>query len=307
MLTFFTIMHFLMFLMIIIYDEDKLIHKSVREMWDTSLDFTERFVWINQFNNERPSHFRFWTNLLNMAILHTFHSIVFIYFFMLTALIIHKKIIQSTAIKKLFALNEQTEKKYSLIIRRETQERLSRLETKLFGAYFTFCAFLVLMFWGFMWWQIIDLIAFYNDNVYQIYNIVWNVSKNLKYFMYFTYSTIGIIEIIATFYLNYEILKILRNNLVRAHQLFKWNIKICMILCILSVLFHVIYVIPTSSDRYGLLEISFIGERSGWEFFSFIGSWLSFAFWIYFIWNLRFHLIYTNLDNINELLGKDLR
>ena len=80
-----------------------------------------------------------------MALLHTFHSVVFIYFYMLTALIIHKKIILSQKVKKLFAINEQAEKKYNLIIRRETQERLSRLETKLNGIYYTLWAYLILI------------------------------------------------------------------------------------------------------------------------------------------------------------------
>ena len=278
--------------------------ESNREMWEEP-DLVLRFMKIDSLVNEGPSYFRFWINLTKLISMHTLHSFVFVYLFMISALILHKKMILNDSITQLYETKRENEARFSIIIRREKQEKLFRSETKLLGIYYTFIAFLILMFWGFICCQIIDILAMHKKNVYIIYSIVWSISIDLKYWLYYVFGFIWILEIILILYLNYEILNIMKAHLARSYQLFNLKFKIWMILLILWITSNFLYVMPFMSKSFIPLEITYKNHSLLLEMIYFWGWGVSFFAWIFFIWNLRFHLIYTNLDNINELFGKN--
>ena len=279
------------------------IRLSSKEMWKEP-DLTLQFINYNRFINVGPSYFRFWINLIRLSSLHILHSFVFIYLFMLSALILHKKILLDDSFSKMFEANRKSENKNNLVIRREKQEWLFRLETKLSGVYYTFVAFLTLIYWGFIWSQILEIAALHNNNVYFVNLVMCKVCQKLKEWLYFAFGFIWILEIIFIFYLNQEILYLMSKYLARSYQLFHLKFKIWMVLLIVIVILNFFYVMPFFSYSFVLLEVTYKEHSFLSELLYSIGLFASYFAWINFICNLRFHLIYTNLENINELLGK---
>ena len=119
--------------------------------------------------------------------------------------------------------------------------------------------------------------------------------------MYYIYFSFGIIELFAILILNYKIFKILMTTLVQTFNLFKLNLKIWLVLSLLATILHLIFVFPESEDRYGLLDLIPQGDKFEWLLLNLIADIITISFSLYFVCYLRFHVIYPNLDNRNEI------
>ena len=119
--------------------------------------------------------------------------------------------------------------------------------------------------------------------------------------LYYTNFTLSCIQVVIIVLINFKILSILKKQLFFTHNLFKWNFKIWMGLCLTSLLLHTIYIFPISGDRYGMLMVSLIREKLIFEFIGLTGDVFSIMFSLYFVCFLKFHVIHINLERHNVL------
>ena len=298
----FAINHLIMFIIdvIIISDQPKNIESS-REICNHSI--TEKIYKFNKFDTNYITIMRMFSNVWNMLTLHIFHLMIFIYLSMLSALIIHKQIINMKSnMVDLFITNQISENRIDQIVRKERQNLVYRLESKIYGSFLTYTAIVFLMFIGFVCTQIVDTTALYEKNdLYKTDFIECKISHYFKLTMYFIYWGFGLIELIAIIYLNYKIFRILMKTLVQTYSLFKWNLKIWLFLSLVATSMHIVFVFPESGDRYGLLDLIPQGDRFQWLIVNFVADIITLSFSLYFVWFLRFHVIYPNLDSRNEI------
>ena len=140
-----------------------------------------KFIMLEVFKENAPQITRSFANMCKLLNLHLFHCMVFNFITMLVALIVHKTLLQDLKIKNMFSEEDMQERKFDLIIKREEQNRLTRIEKKLIGTYITLLFFIILMFLGFLSSQIIDVDILSNEsNVYKINSVLCHTSDILK-------------------------------------------------------------------------------------------------------------------------------
>lgn len=276
---------------------------SMRKTWE--MKFTseaERFMNMDIIIQKDPWLLRFFANLWNMFNLHLFHCMVLVVITMFAAIVLHLRVMKSSRVKDLFIKDEKDQYKYSLIVRNEEQMRLIRMERKLWGTYATLFFFVLMMFVGFAAWMIVDVSTLtYYTNVYEAHFIIWRINAILRNTLYYTHFSFSMLETMAVLYLSLYILINFFKTHKTTYRKFNWNFKVLAFLLISSTLIHAVYVFPTSKDRYGMMEVSRQGEKLGYEFVDMFGEALSIFTALYFVWFLRFHIIYPELDSFNKV------
>lgn len=176
------------------------------------------------------------------------------------------------------------------------------MEAKLIGVYIAWWLCIALLFIGFISSQIIDAQQLaWSGNVYKALHVLWGVNHYLKQILYYSHFGVCVIEFVIEITLIILILNMLKKHLVYTHNQFKWNFIIWSILGNLSLIMHTVYVYPTSKDRYGMLEISRLGEKIFYVFIDMGSDAFTIIFWLYFVCFLRFHVIFLDLENENML------
>ena len=149
---------------------------STRKIWEAEL--TEKLMRFSRYDTNYITILRMLSNIWNMLTLHIFHIMIFIYLSMISALIIHKNTINMKShIVELFSKIQIGGNRLDLKIRKERQNLIYRLESKIYGSFMTFTTIVFIMYLGFIWTQIVDVsVLFDKSNLYKSEFIEWRIS-----------------------------------------------------------------------------------------------------------------------------------
>ena len=188
-------------------------------------------------------------------------------------------------------------KRLDAVIRRETQNYVTRREEKFISIYFSYLSLIIINLTGWVWTQIIDYYLLSSSkNAYYKIQIWWHVNNNLRYVLYFLNFGIWMGEALCWILLNAKFLIYLKTKVDKTFQMYYKTIIITFLLEWLAEILLAIYVYPFSSDRYGMMELTNKGDRPLWTIIDIFWDMSIILFLFYFTLYMRFSVIHKNME-----------